>query len=55
LPVNANVVSSSLIFVTLMMEAICSSEISIVTIATRRNILLQILHSINRLASVAET
>jgi hypothetical protein len=36
--VNANVVSNSPILVTLMMEAICSSESSVVTRTTRRNI-----------------
>jgi hypothetical protein len=38
LQVTANVVSSSPIFVTLIMEAICSSETSVLTRATRRNI-----------------
>jgi cobalamin synthase len=36
--VTANVVPSSLILVTLMIEAICSSEISVLTRATRHNI-----------------
>jgi hypothetical protein len=36
--VTANVVSSSLIFVTLMMEALHSSEISVLTRSTWRNI-----------------
>jgi hypothetical protein len=36
--VRANVVPSSLIFVTLMMEALRSSETSVLTTATRRNI-----------------
>jgi hypothetical protein len=36
--VTANVVPSSLILVNLMMEAESSSETSVVTIATRRNI-----------------
>jgi hypothetical protein len=36
--VNANVVPSSLIVVILMMEAIRSSEMSVLTRATRRNI-----------------
>jgi hypothetical protein len=36
--VTANVVPSSLILVTLMMEALLSSETSILTRATRRNI-----------------
>jgi hypothetical protein len=36
--VTANVVASSLIVFTLMMEAICSSENSVVTQTTRRNI-----------------
>jgi hypothetical protein len=62
--VNANVVPSSPIPVTLMMEAIRSSETSIVTRVTWCNVpedvLLhshrkpQVLHSINRLCSVAE-
>jgi hypothetical protein len=38
LPVNANVVSSSPILVTLMMEVIRSSETSVLTGATRLNI-----------------
>jgi hypothetical protein len=37
--VTANVVPSSPILVTLMMEAILSSETSVLTRATRRNIL----------------
>jgi hypothetical protein len=36
--VTANVVPSSPILVTLMMEAICSSETSVLTRTTRRNI-----------------
>jgi hypothetical protein len=36
--VTANVVPSSPILVTLMMEALSSSETSVLTIATRRNI-----------------
>jgi hypothetical protein len=36
--VTANVVPSSPIFVALMMEALSSSEISVLTRATRRNI-----------------
>jgi hypothetical protein len=36
--VTANVVPSSLILATLMMGAICSSETSVLTIATRHNI-----------------
>jgi hypothetical protein len=36
--VTANIVPSSLILVTLMLEAILSSETSVLTIATRRNI-----------------
>jgi hypothetical protein len=36
--VTANVVHSSLTLVILMMDAICSSEISVLTRATRRNI-----------------
>jgi hypothetical protein len=36
--VTANVVSSSRIFVTVMMEALRSSETSVLTRATRRNI-----------------
>jgi hypothetical protein len=36
--VTANVVPSSPILVTLMMEALCSSETSVPAIATRRNI-----------------
>jgi hypothetical protein len=36
--VTANVVPSSLIFVTLMIEALLSSEMSVLTRATRRNI-----------------
>jgi hypothetical protein len=36
--VTANVVSSSLILVTLMMEALSSSETSVLTRATRHNI-----------------
>jgi hypothetical protein len=39
LAVTANVVPISLILVTLMMEAIRSSEMSVLTRATRRNIL----------------
>jgi hypothetical protein len=39
LAVTASVVPSSLIFVTLMMEALISFETSILTIATRLNIL----------------
>jgi hypothetical protein len=38
LRVTTNVVPSSLILVTLMMEALCSSEASVLTKATRRNI-----------------
>jgi hypothetical protein len=38
LPVTANVVPSSLILLTLMMEAILSSKASVLTRATRRNI-----------------
>jgi hypothetical protein len=38
LPVTANIVPSSLILVTLMMEAIRSSETSVLTRATRHNI-----------------
>jgi hypothetical protein len=36
--VTANVVPSSLILVTLMMEVICSSETSVLTRTTQRNI-----------------
>jgi hypothetical protein len=36
--VNANVVPSSRILITLMMEALCSSETSLLTRATRRHI-----------------
>jgi hypothetical protein len=36
--VTVNVVPSSPILVTLMMEALCSSETSVLTRATRRNI-----------------
>jgi hypothetical protein len=36
--VRASVVHSSLILVTLMKEALCSSETSVLTRATRRNI-----------------
>jgi hypothetical protein len=36
--VTANVIPSSPIRVTLMMEALCSSETSVLTRATRRNI-----------------
>jgi hypothetical protein len=35
--VTANVVHSSPIFVALMMDAICTSETSVITRATRRN------------------
>jgi hypothetical protein len=64
---TANVVPSSPILVTLMMESICSSETSALTRATWRNIpevgILnnhrfenpKTLDSINRLGSVAET
>jgi hypothetical protein len=38
LPVMANVVPNSAILVTLMMEALSSSETSVLTKATRRNI-----------------
>jgi hypothetical protein len=38
LPVTVNVVPSSSILVTLMMEALLSSETSVLTIVTRRNI-----------------
>jgi hypothetical protein len=36
--VTTNIVPSSPIFVTLMMDAICSSQTSVTTRATRRNI-----------------
>jgi hypothetical protein len=38
LPVTANVIPSSLILFTLMMEAMRSSETSVLKIVTRRNI-----------------
>jgi hypothetical protein len=65
--VTANVAPSSLILVTLMVEALRSSETSVLARAIRRNIpennILhshrrenpQILQSINRLSSVVET
>jgi hypothetical protein len=38
LQISANIVPSSLILVKLMMEAVCSSETSVPTRATRRNV-----------------